>query len=127
MRTTRMVRWFGAMVLVLAVTSACISAFVDAATIAARADGRVIASRPLWLHTFSISALTALAVVVVLWRDAAVATGGGRVVLGLVALVNLTVPVLRRGRNFGVVFSMLHAVVAGLLLAMMLARSPTEE
>jgi hypothetical protein len=110
--------------MLLATVSACTTALIDAA-FASRVSERVIPSRPLWLHTFSIAALTIVVAAVALWTDDLAFTVRARVAYAVAAVLNLTVPLLRqRHSDLHLVLPVLHLVLAAMLIGMVvLART----
>ena len=110
--------------MLLATVSAYTTALIDAA-IASRVSERVIASRPLWLHTFSIATLTVIVAAVALWTDDRAFTVRARVAYAITAVLNLTVPLLRqRHSDLHLVLPVLHLVLATMLIGMVvLART----
>jgi hypothetical protein len=106
----------------LAMMSAVGIAVIDASSIAARANGEVLASRPLWLHTFSISIATLVSAAAARWGGRRTASPNASVVYAILAALNLTVVVLSRGHpDFRFALLALHTVLAALLVLMSLA------
>jgi hypothetical protein len=105
----------------LAMMSAVGIAVIDAGSIAARANGEVLASRPLWLHTFSISIATLVSAAAARWGGRRTASPNASVVYAILAGLNLTVLVLSRGHpDFRFALLALHTVLAALLVLMSL-------
>jgi energy-converting hydrogenase Eha subunit A len=119
---------FGTMGLTL--VSALLTAMFDAATIEARLNHETIQARPLGLHTFSIAVITAVVAAGAILLPRIAFTKPARATYGIVAALNLTVPVLqRRHPEFGLLIPSLHVAAAVLLLGLVLVsrshQSPT--
>jgi len=112
----------GAVILAAAAASGLLVAVVDAVTLRSRLIDEIATARPLWLHTFGIALLTAVAGVTRLLDDRPFGRMG-RVACVVLAGLNLTVPLLERGRpDLGPVLSWVHATLAVLLVVLALDR-----
>lgn len=117
----RLFRALASLSMLLAAASATVTAAIDAASVTGRISGRIVESRPLWLHTFSISLVTIAVAAGARWGRRLAVTVQARVVYALTAALNLTVPVLRQGHpDFRFVLPALHVVLAALLISLSL-------
>lgn len=105
----------------LAMMSAVGIAVIDAGSITARLNGDVLASRPLWLHTFSVSIATLVSAAAARWGGRRTYSPIAAPVYAILAGLNLTVVVLSRGHpDFRFALLALHIVLAALLVLMSL-------
>lgn len=114
--------------LIVAAASSVLFALLDAATIAGRLGGETVAARPMWLHTFSVAALSSAVAALALWLDSTARTGVPRLVLLATAAANVTVPVLGLMQDeTHAVVPIAHCVLAGLLLVMTMLARPVDD
>jgi len=113
-------RWTAGATVLLAATSALLTAAVDAANMRARFRDDVFEGRPYWLHTFSIAMITVVVGAGALFGSRRLVWSlPARVLFGVVAALNLTVPIVRRRhREYRLAIPGMHVLVALLLVGL---------